>query len=236
MNSTTKILNTLILAAVAASASAEDQNVCKGDPNHWRQIFNGKDLNGWKHVGPGSMTVENGLIRTHGGMGLLYWEGSKLDNCVIRVVYRMEHPNDNSGVFIRIPIEPREEWMPVHYGYEAQIDNQPDKSNEDDTHITGTLYSLTKPLAKPVTLEYVRWAIERGLDVDEFEGNHQWHGVKAWDWLARCSPCGNGSQPGNNFRPCNRASNACLPRIKPGSNDCSGRAGRRFIFTSCMPN
>ena len=39
--------------------------------------------------------------------------------------------------------------MPVHYGYEVQIDNEPEKSNEDEYHITGTLYSLTKPLAKP---------------------------------------------------------------------------------------
>jgi len=38
--------------------------------------------------------------------------------------------------------------MPVHYGYEVQIDNDR-KSNEDDYHITGTLYSLTKPLANP---------------------------------------------------------------------------------------
>jgi hypothetical protein len=115
----------------------------------WKALFNGKDLAGWKHVGPGGMTVEDGLIKTHGGMGLLYWTGGKVGNCVIRVVFRMRDHNDNSGIFIRIPIEPREEWMPVHYGYEAQIDNEPEKSNEDDTHITGTLYSLTKPLAKP---------------------------------------------------------------------------------------
>ncbi len=115
----------------------------------WRQLFNGKDLTGWKHVGPGEDTVENGLIRTHGGMGLLYWTGGKLGNCVLRVVYKMRDNNDNSGVFIRIPAEPREEWMPVHYGYEVQIDNRPETSNEDEYHITGTLYSLTKPLAKP---------------------------------------------------------------------------------------
>ncbi|HLH07856.1 MAG TPA: DUF1080 domain-containing protein [Terriglobales bacterium] len=54
-----------------------------------------------------------------------------------------------SGIFIRIPIEPREAWMPVNYGYEVQIDNHPEKSDEDDYHVTGTLYSLTKPLAKP---------------------------------------------------------------------------------------
>ncbi len=112
----------------------------------WKQLFDGKDLTGWKHVGPGSMTVEDGLIQTHGGMGLLYWTGGKLGNCTIRVVFKMRDHNDNSGVFIRIPIEPREEWMPVHYGYEVQIDNE--AAGEDEYHTTGMLYSLTKPLAR----------------------------------------------------------------------------------------
>jgi len=112
----------------------------------WKQLFDGKDLTGWKHVGPGSMTVEDGLIQTHGGMGLLYWTGGKLGNCTIRVVFKMRDHNDNSGVFIRVPIEPREEWMPVHYGYEVQIDNE--AAGEDEYHTTGMLYSLTKPLAR----------------------------------------------------------------------------------------
>ena len=123
--------------------------VLRAQSGEWQQLFNGKDLTGWKHVGPGNHIVKDGLIQTEGGMGLLYWTGGKLGNCTIRVVFRMRDHNSNSGVFIRIPIEPREEWMPVHYGYEVQIDNEPEKSNEDDYHITGTLYSLTKPLAKP---------------------------------------------------------------------------------------
>jgi hypothetical protein len=110
----------------------------------WRPLFNGHDLTGWKHVGPGEMTVEDGLIHTHRGMGLLYFAGEKFGNCVIRVVYRMRDENDNSGVFIRVPIEPREPWMPVHYGYEVQIDNA-----ADDYHTTGTLYSFTQALARP---------------------------------------------------------------------------------------
>jgi hypothetical protein len=119
----------------------------QSDP--WKQLFNGKDLTGWKHVGPGEMTVSDGLIQTHGGMGLLYWSGGKLGNCIIRVVFKMRDKNDNSGVYIRIPIEPREAWMPVHYGYEVQIDNEPEKSKENDYHATGTLYSLTKAAARP---------------------------------------------------------------------------------------
>ncbi|HYM06902.1 MAG TPA: DUF1080 domain-containing protein [Terriglobales bacterium] len=120
-----------------------------GLASEWTQLFNGKDLAAWQHVGKGSMTVENGLIQTHGGMGLLYWKGGKIGNCTLRVVYKMRDHNDNSGVFIRIPLEPREAWMPVHYGYEVQIDNEPEKSKEDEFHVTGTLYSLTKPLARP---------------------------------------------------------------------------------------
>jgi hypothetical protein len=116
--------------------------------DEWKQLFDGKDLVGWKHVGPGEMTVQDGLIVTHGGMGLLYWAGGKLGDCTIRVVFRMKDRNDNSGVFIRIPIEPREEWMPVHYGYEVQIDNDPEAGGENEYHATGTLYSLTKALAR----------------------------------------------------------------------------------------
>ena len=133
----------LVLAATAMLLAT-----AKPEPE-WKQLFNGKDLTGWKHVGPGEMTVTDGMIETHGGMGLLYWTGGKIGHCKLRVVFKMRDFNDNSGVFIRIPLEPREPWMPVHYGYEVQIDNHPETSGEDDYHITGTLYSLTKPLAKP---------------------------------------------------------------------------------------
>jgi hypothetical protein len=137
-----RIALALFLAALTAgSLQAQGES--------WKPLFNGRDLTGWKHVGKGEMTVEDGLIHNHGGMGLLYWTGGPLGNCVIRVVYRMRDHNSNSGVYIRIPLEPREEWMPVHYGYEVQIDNEPETSNEDDFHASGTLYSLSKALARP---------------------------------------------------------------------------------------
>jgi hypothetical protein len=34
----------------------------------WKQLFNGKDLEGWSHVGPGNFVVENGVLKTEGGM------------------------------------------------------------------------------------------------------------------------------------------------------------------------
>jgi Domain of Unknown Function (DUF1080) len=138
-----------LVFAILFILSANSSKAQLKDVSQWKQLFNGKDLTGWKHVGGGSRYVEEGLLASKGGMGLLYWTGGKLGNCIIRVVYKMQKFNSNAGVFIRVPIEPKEEWMPVYYGYEVQIDNHPETSNEDDYHVSGTLYSLTKPLAKP---------------------------------------------------------------------------------------
>lgn len=110
----------------------------------WKQIFNGKDMTGWEHVGPGKFLIEDGMLKTEGGMGLLWYTPEKIGNAVIRVIFKMADANDNSGVFIRIPENPTEPWMPVNKGFEVQIDN-----NEDDYHSTGVLYSLTKNLARP---------------------------------------------------------------------------------------
>lgn len=126
----------LLLVVIGTMSQAQSSD--------WKQLFNGKDLVGWKHVGPGEMVVKDGLIKTSGGMGLLYWTGGQLGDCVIRVVYKMDHENDNSGVFIRIPLEPRDAWMPVNYGYEVQIDN-----SADEHHSTGVVYSFSKALARP---------------------------------------------------------------------------------------
>ena len=136
-----RLVSVAILACATALAPAKQLG--------YRELFDGKDLRGWKHVGPGGFTVEHGLLRSYGGMGLLYWAEAPFADCEIKVVYRMTHDNDNSGVFIRIPAEPTEPWMPVNKGYEVQIDNHPELGGEDDYHVTGTLYSLTKPLSKP---------------------------------------------------------------------------------------
>lgn len=138
------VVGMLFLAATSPLTSAADRA--------WKQLFNGKDLSGWQHVGDGWMGVEDGLIRTRGngkgGMGLLWWTGGKIGNSVLRVVYKTKDEADDSGVFIRIPIEPREARMPVHYGYEVNIEYAPERWHEDDYYATGSLYSFTKIFAK----------------------------------------------------------------------------------------
>ena len=43
----------IFLALFAAFPTAAESG-------EWKQLFDGKDLMGWKHVGPGEMTVEDG--------------------------------------------------------------------------------------------------------------------------------------------------------------------------------
>ena len=116
----------------------------RAQSGEWKQLYNGKDLTNWEHVGPGGLTVEDGLLKPHGGMGLLWYTPEKIGNAVIRIVFKPVENSSNSGVFIRIPEKPTEPWMPVNRGYEVQIDNA-----DDDYHCTGVLYSLTKALARP---------------------------------------------------------------------------------------
>lgn len=110
----------------------------------WKELWNGKDFTDWKHVGPGKFVIENGLLKSVGGMGLLWYTPREFGDCTIRVVYKTQKKTDNSGVFIRIPEKPTEEWMPVNKGYEVQIDD-----SADPYHVTGVLYSLTKAMSRP---------------------------------------------------------------------------------------
>jgi len=114
----------------------------------WKQLFNGKDLDGWQLVGPGEFVIEDGTLKTVGGMGLLWYTREKLENVVIRVVYTVKDDGTNSGVYIRVPNEPKDPWYAVNNGYEVQIDNG-SRYLDDDYHCTGVLYSLTKAKAYP---------------------------------------------------------------------------------------
>jgi hypothetical protein len=135
-----KNLRFLIFATVLMS--------CSGQDGKWDQLFNGKDLSGWEQVGPGNFVVENGLLKTVNGMGMILWSAEKFSNVIIRVVYKVKDNDCNSGVFIRIPEKPADEWAAVNNGYEVQIDNGT-RHVGGDYHCTGVLYSLTKAMAHP---------------------------------------------------------------------------------------
>ena len=124
-----------IIALITVFSEARSQD--------WQPIFNGQDFSNWIHVGNGSFEIENGMLKSQGGMGLLYYTPKKIGNAQIKILYKGADKN-NAGVFIRIPEKPTEAWMPVNKGYEVQIDDR-----EDEFHSTGVLYSLTRAKAKP---------------------------------------------------------------------------------------
>ena len=155
--------------------------------DQWKQLFNGKDFTGWEHVGPGRFTVENGMLKTEGGMGLLWYKDSKFGNTTIRVVFKTTTPTDNSGVYIRLPKPPPDPWYGVHNGYEVQID-----AAGDDWHCTGALYSLSKvtkrtqkPMGEWNTMDIVLKGQEtivylNGEQVNDFFGNQPVPPRKQW--------------------------------------------------------
>lgn len=104
-----------------------------------RPLFNGKDLTGWEMVGPGRFVIEDGMLKTEGGMGLLYYSKQRFGNQTIRAVFKTASPNANSGVYIRMAEMPADPWYGVHNGFEVQID-----SGGDEWHRTGAIYSLSR--------------------------------------------------------------------------------------------
>ena len=132
----------LILAALPAAAAE-------------KPLFNGKDLAGWtrmpRHEGapagekPG-FVVREGLLVTvpDAPEDDLWYTAGKIGNATLRIVYKVSAPEANSGVFIRIPYEPKSEDDAINKGIEVQI-----QETGDDFHCTGVFYSMTKARARP---------------------------------------------------------------------------------------
>ena len=153
----------------------------------WKPLFNGRDLTGWEMVGPGRFVVEDGMLKTEGGMGLQWYKDQKLGNATLRVVYKTVSGYANSGVFIRLPEPPRDPWYAVHNGYEVQIE-----AGGDEWHSTGAIYSLSRSVKrnqKPAG-EWNTMEIElrgqkttirvNGEVVNEFDGNQAVPERKRW--------------------------------------------------------
>jgi Domain of Unknown Function (DUF1080) len=133
----------LSLFALAALAVAPIHSQ-DADKPPGKTLFDGKSLDGWAHLGPGKMVIEDGAIRTEGGMGLLWYTREKFGDCILRVVYKTTAKSSNSGVFIRVADKPDDPWFAVHHGYEVQICD-----GADPFHATGAVYSMSKVSSIP---------------------------------------------------------------------------------------
>lgn len=100
----------------------------------------------WISAGLGSFEALDGIIQTHpgGGLGLDWCAYPTPRNFELALEWSKTSDDDNAGVFVRFP-DPRgqgydnEAWVPVHFGFEIQIDDlaRPDGR---DLHRTGAIY------------------------------------------------------------------------------------------------
>ncbi len=139
---TTAVSLALLLASFVQAQAGPPQEA--SSTTGWKPLYDGHSLDGWEHVGPGKFVIEDGLLRTEGGMGLLWYTREKLGDCVLRVVYKTGTPRSNSGIYIRIADRPKDPWYAVHHGFEVQI-----MDYGGETRRTGSIYSFAKAKAQP---------------------------------------------------------------------------------------
>jgi Domain of Unknown Function (DUF1080)/Chitobiase/beta-hexosaminidase C-terminal domain len=103
------------------------------------RLLDGRDpLRGWEQAGPGSFSVEDdGVIESHGGMGLLWYQAQKFDEYVLHLDFRLADVSNNSGVFVGFPDVAGDPWVAVRQGEEVQINDNPG----GDPQKTGAVYS-----------------------------------------------------------------------------------------------
>lgn len=109
----------------------------------WIQLFNGKDLTGWKAVeNPESFRVEEGVIVANGNRSHLYYVGNVADANFKNFEWRctvMLKPNSNSGMYFHTAVT--EKGWPRE-GYEVQLNN-----TQGDIKKTGGLYDVDDVLS-----------------------------------------------------------------------------------------
>ena len=113
----------------------------------------------WQQAGPGAFDFdanEHVLVARPGGdIGLLYYALTAFSDFTLRLQFRVNSRDDNSGIFVRFR-DPRKPppaglndpriatnaaWLAVDTGFEIQIDEaaQPDQA---DRHRTGAIYDV----------------------------------------------------------------------------------------------
>ncbi len=108
---------------------------------------------GWKQVGPGTVTEESpGVLVTAGGMGMLWYAEAPFKDFTLRVEYKLSKPDNNSGIFVRFPKAVTDPWEAVREGYEIQICD-----GADPEHRTGAVYSFKAAEKKPPTKPVGEW-------------------------------------------------------------------------------
>jgi hypothetical protein len=109
-------------------------------PDGWIELFDGRTFEGWTFCGPGRFEIEDGALKTVGGMGMLWFDRKRFRDFTLSIEWMVERPQDNSGIFVRFPNPAADPWTAVHEGYEIQICD-----TAGPKHNTGSVYGFAAP-------------------------------------------------------------------------------------------
>lgn len=126
-----------LVLLLAACSSAPSAPTCEGGTV---ELFDGS-LSGWSQAGPGGFDVVDGVLRSRGGMGLLWYSDRAFGDFDLRLDWRVTSRTDNSGVFVRFPHPGDDPGVAVSDGYEIQINDNP----AGDPQKTGAIYNVAPP-------------------------------------------------------------------------------------------
>src|SRR5947199_10414425 len=134
------------MALTAAPIAFADDK--KEDDKGWVQLFNGKDLTGWKTHPDDKATweVKDGLLVGSGPAGHLFSERGDYENFIYRVEAKI-NDKGNSGQYFRTQF-----GKAFPKGYEAQIN-----STHGDPVKTGSLYGFKDCLVKEILVKPDEW-------------------------------------------------------------------------------
>jgi Domain of Unknown Function (DUF1080) len=131
-----------------------NNNDDNSDSNEFTYLFNGQSIDGWHMAGAGKFVLieYDKSLQSEGGMGLLWYTKKKYKDFALKIDWKVNRRNDNSGVFIRFSNPDNDPWIAVNTGYEVQIDDlaMPDGN---PLHKTGAIYNFAAPSnsgSKPV--------------------------------------------------------------------------------------
>jgi sugar phosphate isomerase/epimerase len=97
---------------------------------------------GWNHYGPGYFELDEktGVLRSQGGMGLLWYSVKKWRDFVLDLEFKCAQKNTNSGIFYRIPDLPTSDDY-IYHSFEVQIYDE-----GEGIHKTAGIYDAVAPV------------------------------------------------------------------------------------------
>lgn len=150
---------------------------------NWEEILsqsgNGRfNKHGWNHYGPGYFELDEktGVLTTHKGMGLFWYAAKKYGNFILELDFMVSEEKSNSGIFLRIPTVPHDNYY-VGHSFEVQI-----YAPGGDVHKTGAIYDAEPPM-KDVVKGTSEWNHYKISFIDDHIGV-ELNNVPVIEWAA----------------------------------------------------